>query len=234
MAHVVAVVDEQRRARLRQQRVAVARSSSRFRSRCGVSGDPRLAQPALEVPRLPSRRSTSSCSRSPHERERRRRVVDRLAVRGQQQVGLAVGEEPHGEDRRRRALAPLYDHCVAASDHTLPGAVDEVAGEREACGRRGRGGTSPSRSCGRASAGRRPRRRRSAVVRYSATCPPPAPTRAARTGPGAGCSRCRAAGACHRSSTRSNSSRSTGGTQIADARRRPRAGAPAPGRGGGA
>ena len=88
-------------------------------------------QAVLDARRLTEAKRDQLAESLANRRERRRRILDRLAVRGEQDVRLEGGELRARDDRRRlpldAAVRPLRrrerpDHAVA---------VDEVAGERE-------------------------------------------------------------------------------------------------------
>ncbi len=209
---VVAGVDEERRPRLREQRVAVGEARS-VAQEVRRDRHPRPPPHVLEVPRRLAPDVQELLHPSDARTERPRRLVDRVAVRGQQPVGLALGEDAAGDDGRRLALdAAVRPLCRRERPH-LAVAVDQVAAERDARA------VDIDEVRDRAGCVTRRRQRvdlEGAVALRAVLLDDtrrPAPARGARTGPRAGRSRSRAgAGA---------SSSSTSGDQLELDRRHP-------------
>ena len=210
------------RARRRSPRGArsCSRSVVRLRSRCGVISSNGLREPVLHVPAA-RRAAARSAPRSARGRRQR-------ALHGPRSARRATAAARPGRAPRARAhetivaawpSMPLYDHCVAASDHTLPSPwtrspvnasrrpseLDEV-GDRAGRVARRRQRVDVDAAVASRSGTRRRRRR-------------PAPTRAARSGPRAGRSRCR--------SVRRRQCSSTLGDELGARAAAPRRGCPA-------
>ena len=154
----------------------------------------------LERPVEPGARgSTGSLAAQVDELLQRAAHVARARRRDRRSARRATAAARPGacarEDAARECVAaapsmPPYDHWVAASDQTLPLAVDEVAGERDTPA------VELHEVADRADGVARRRQREHVEARRSAAagtrrrCRRPAPIRAARSGPAGGRSRC--------------------------------------------
>ncbi len=125
---VVAAVDQERGARLGDERVAVGERGAVAEQ---VLGDrrPRARVQVGEVPRLLEAQVDELLHAGAHRGERLLRVLDGGPVRGQQHVRLAGGEHGAGDMGGSEALHTGIRPLGGRERPQLPVAVDEVAAE---------------------------------------------------------------------------------------------------------